>query len=304
MEMKMDKAKYLLSEGISNINRNKLMSFASVTIVAATLIVFGIFYISIVNISSNMRIIKDEPELYIECFPNADEKTVNDVEKYLAKNNKIERYEKFTKADALAKLKEMLGKDTSMIEGLNEDFLPVSFKIKLIDPLQSRDLAAELGKLTGVEIVEYSGDTISFRVKVISWIQIASAIMIIILMLNSLLVISNTIKLTVYARRKEIGIMKYIGATDWFIRWPFFIEGALIGIIGAVVSFITIIYLYTKILGKFNFDMRLIGTQIFNTFTLVPVNHISLKLLFSYAIIGISVGILGSYISLRKHLIE
>lgn len=303
MAMKIEIVKYMLGEGVKNVNRNKLMSIASVSIVIATLIVFGIFYLSLVNISANMSFLREEPELYIECYPKADAITIENVEKYIISDSRIAGFEKISKADALAKMKEVLGSDSTLLDGLSEEFLPVSYRIKLKDPLESKLIAKDLEKISGIEFIEFSGDTIAFRVKVMSWIQIASAVMIIILMLNSLLIISNTIKLTVYARRKEIEIMKYIGATDWFIRWPFFVEGAMIGALGAVISFFLIVYIYSAVVERFNTDIKLISSQIFNFISLVNVNQIALKLLLAYVIIGITIGILGSYMSLRKHLV-
>ena len=303
--MKAETAKYMLTEGVTNINRNKLMSLASVSIVAATLLVFGIFYICVVNIAANTAVLRDEPEIYMECYPNADAKTLEAVEKYLQQEERIALYEKLTKADAMARLKEILGeKDSSILEGLDESFLPVAYRIKLNDPEDSQNMADDLRKVTGVEIVEFSGDTISFRIRILSWIQAASAIMILILMLNSILIISNTIKITVFARRKEIGIMKHIGATDWFIRWPFLVEGAIIGLLGAIASFFVVTYAYSVIVTRFNTDMQLISSQVFNFISLVKPGQIALKLLLSYVIIGEAIGILGSYISIRKHLVE
>ncbi|HBQ63369.1 MAG TPA: ABC transporter permease [Clostridiales bacterium] len=303
--MKAETAKYMLTEGVTNINRNKLMSLASVSIVAATLQVFGIFYICVVNIAANTAVLRDEPEIYMECYPNADAKTLEAVEKYLQQEERIALYEKLTKADAMARLKEILGeKDSSILEGLDESFLPVAYRIKLNDPEDSQNMADDLRKVTGVEIVEFSGDTISFRIRILSWIQAASAIMILILMLNSILIISNTIKITVFARRKEIGIMKHIGATDWFIRWPFLVEGAIIGLLGAIASFFVVTYAYSVIVTRFNTDMQLISSQVFNFISLVKPGQIALKLLLSYVIIGEAIGILGSYISIRKHLVE
>ena len=119
------------------------------------------------------------------------------------------------------------------------------------------------------------------------------------LLIISVSIISNTIKLTVYARRKEIGIMKYIGATDWFIRWPFIIEGIIIGLVGAVVSFVITGYLYNALETYINSEAVISGMSLIR---MLPLKDIGGQILFVYIIIGVVMGTVGSIISVRKHL--
>ena len=123
--------------------------------------------------------------------------------------------------------------------------------------------------------------------------------MIIILVIISVFIISNTIKLTVFARRKEINIMKFIGATDWFIRWPFVVEGVIIGIAGAVIAFVVSAYGYNALEGKFNKDILSIGTEFLK---LIKIGEVWSQVIVSYAAIGIIVGALGSFLSIRRYL--
>ena len=139
-----------------------------------------------------------------------------------------------TKKQALEEMKIRLAEDSSILNGISEDILPVSFSIKLKNPADSTSVVNYLKKINGIQKVSYSQKVIDVISKVTYWIKFISGGMIIVLLVVSVFIISNTIKLTVFARRKEINIMKYIGATDWFIRWPFIVEGVIIGITGAL----------------------------------------------------------------------
>jgi cell division transport system permease protein len=141
--------------------------------------------------------------------------------------------------------------------------------------------------------------TIEFISKFTKWIQAISILLTTVLLVVSVFIISNTIKLTVFARRKEISIMKYIGATNWFIRWPFIIEGILIGFIGAVVSFLVSGYFYNEIETKFTSELAQLGTDII---TLLKFNEVSLPMILLYLLLGCTVGAFGSMISIRKYL--
>jgi cell division transport system permease protein len=131
------------------------------------------------------------------------------------------------------------------------------------------------------------------------WMNVGSMFVLTLLLIISVSIISNTIKLTVYARRREIGIMKYIGANDWFIRWPFIIEGMVIGLVGAVISFILTSYGYNAIESYVNRELISGSLEVLRVKSL---DNISARLLLLYVIIGTVMGAIGSIISVRKHL--
>ena len=174
-----------------------------------------------------------------------------------------------------------------------------AYIIELKDPEMSAQIAEEIKELHGVEKVEYSQRTINLIVGISKWIQIISVILFLILFVVTIFIISNTIKLTIYARRKEISIMKYIGATDWFIRWPFIVEGMLIGVIGAAGAFILTSYVYRSLEQWFNAELVNIGNELLR---LATVYEVGMPLMVFYATLGIIVGALGSTLSLRRHL--
>jgi len=157
----------------------------------------------------------------------------------------------------------------------------------------------EIKGIHGVEKVQYSQKSINFIVDVSKWIQAISIVLFVILFIVTIFIISNTIKLTIYARRKEISIMKYIGATDWFIRWPFIVEGMLIGVMGAVTAFILTGYVYRGLEDRVNAELAYIGSELIR---LATIGEIGMYMMLFYSALGILVGALGSMVSLRRHL--
>lgn len=302
MEMKIRTIKYIIKEGASNTYKNKLMSLASISIVTASLIIFGIFYLITINLNYNLRVLKEQPEMVVYCSSEVSDEQAVEVEKKIRENEEISDCKFVSKKEAYAKVKEILGNKENLIVGVDESFLPVSFIIKLKNAQKSAEVAEQIKMLPNVEEVKYSLEVIEFITKVIHWMKIVSIFLISILLIVSILIISNTIKLTVFARRKEISIMKYIGSTDWFIRWPFVIEGMIIGFAGSIFAFILVSYSYKAFENKFNSDFMNISVNFNNFIEIIKINDIGLKVLGIYSLIGIVVGAAGSLISIRKYL--
>jgi len=297
--MKIRTFRYILKEGAINSYRNKLMSLASIMIVVATLVVFGFILVTALNLELIINAVKEQPQLEAFCYTVLDDAQIQAVEDRIKNNDKILSYEKVTKEQALKKMEERLGKDAAVLEGYDESIFPVSFIIKLKDTAYSKEVVKELEAINGIEKVSYSQDAIDFISKVSYWIKFICSLMVIVLIVVSVFIISNTIKLTVFARRKEINIMKYIGATDWFIRWPFVVEGVIIGITGAIIAFIISAYGYNAIESKLTSDIVKIGMDMLK---LANIRDIWVKLIVSFLAIGSVVGAVGSFFSLRKYL--
>lgn len=297
--MKIRTLRYILKEGAINSYRNKLMSLASIMIVVATLVIFGFILLSAFNLELIINTVKEQPQLEAFCYTVLDDTQVQAVENSIKNNDKILSYEKVTKEQALKKMEERLGKDAAVLEGYDESIFPVSFIIKLKDTSYSKEVVDTLEATSGIEKVSYSQDTIDFISKVSYWVKFICSFMVIILVVVAVFIISNTIKLTVFARRKEINIMKYIGATDWFIRWPFVVEGVIIGITGAVIAFIISAYGYNAIESKFTEDIVKMDMDMLK---LINIRDIWIQLILYFLAIGSVVGALGSFLSLRRYL--
>ena len=297
--MKIRTIRHIVKEGAVNSYRNKLMSLASIFIVTATLVIFGFFLLITFNLNLNINTLKEQPQLEAFCYTVLDDTQIQSVEDGIKNNDKILQYEKVTRQQALQKMEEKLGKDSAVLEGYDENIFPVSFIIKLKDNTYSEEVVKTLENTIGIEKVTYSQDAIEIITKISYWIRLISSIMLVILLVVSVFIIANTIKLTVYARRKEINIMKYIGATDWFIRWPFVVEGVIIGITGALLAFIVASYGYNAIENKFTQDLLSINTDMIK---MIKLNDVWFQLIGPFLSVGVIVGALGSFLSIRKYL--
>ncbi|EMS70845.1 permease-like cell division protein FtsX [Ruminiclostridium cellobioparum] len=299
--MKIRSLRYILKESFKNAYRNRLMSLASISIISAALILFGVFYLILINLNHNLDLLYKTPQMQVNCLPELTDEQVEAVKTEIANNQYIESYEEVSKKEAFEKLKQYLDTEkkdlggSDILEGYDESMMFVSFTVKVKDPQNSASVAKELESLAGVDNVRYSQKTIDFILQVSNWVKIVSFVLIGLLLIISLFIISNTIKLTVFARRKEINIMKYIGATDWFIRWPFVFEGVLMGFLGAVIAFVLVAYIY-------GFAQPRLSEQFSGGFEMVQFGGVWSTLILIYVGISALIGASGSVMSIRKHL--
>ncbi len=298
--MKLRTVKYIIKEGFINSYKNKLMSLASVSIISASLIIFGFFLLLVENLNYNAEFLKQQPQLQVFCNHELDESNVSGIRDAIEKTGMVREYKMVSKEEAFEKLKDMLGKSQDVLEGLGDsDFLEVSFTVKLKDLSDSSRFAEYMMGVEGVTNVTYIKETVDIIFRITNWLQVASGIIMSILLVISVFIIANTIKLALFARRKEIGIMKYIGSTDWFIRWPFIIEGVIIGMVGAIISFIISGYAYNTLALRLQSD---VAFSINNMIKLRGFGSLWLEIIGLYMAIGVAVGAIGSLISIRRHL--
>ncbi len=292
--MKLRTTKYIVKEGLINTYRNALMSLASVGVVTASMIILGVFLVIAINLSYNTQKLKEQPQMQVFCEPELDDEQIGVIEKKIKSDSRVKKYTYVSKQEALIKAKEMLGNDQDVVEGLGDDFMPVSFIVELKNLKEAQDVVSAFKSIQGVGNVRYSQERVDIILKIATWVQIGNMALIIILLAIAMFIISNTIKLTVFARRKEINIMKYIGATDWFIRWPFVVEGVIIGLAGAAIGFVAISIVYAIFLS-------MVAEEV-NIFSLISLGELQFNVTYTFALVGIVIGTLGSTISIRKYL--
>ena len=297
--MKIRTIRYMLAEGISNTYKNLLMSLASVSMVIASLLIFGIFLMITINLSYNLSQIEKKMEIVVFLDRDISVMQADAVELKLKSDERVLSYSRLSKEQAFNEMAEMLG-DSSLLEGLEPDFLPEKITVHLKNPEDSYAFSNELGKMEGIDEIVFPKALLEKMSLVLRWVNVGTMVILVFLLIISVSIIANTIKLTVYARRKEIGIMKYVGANDWFIRWPFIIEGMIIGLMGAIVSFVATSYLYIEVEKYVNAES--ISYGISDIIKMVPMDTIGGSILFVYIIIGMVMGAAGSVISVRKHL--
>jgi len=289
----------MLTEGFTNTYKNFLMSLASISMVIASLLIFGIFLMITINLNYNLNQIEKQLEIVVFLERDISEMQADNIELQLKDDSRVMDFVRISKEQAFAEMAEML-EDSSLLEGLTPDFLSESFRIHLISPEDSNTFSSELKKLDGVDEIVFPKVLLEKMTQVLKWVNVGTMVVLVVLLIISVSIIANTIKLTVFARRKEIGIMKYVGANDWFIRWPFIIEGMIIGLLGALISFVTTSYFY-NVAEKWA-NTELVSYGVGNFLRVVPLENISGSILFVYIIIGMVMGAAGSVISVRKHL--
>ena len=297
MTVKIRTIRYLTKEGISGIWKNRLMSLASIGTIVLCLLILGASY----SIASNVDFILSQIEsnIGITAYIEEDIKE-EDIALLKTKIEKIPNIATVTyisKEDALESFNEDPDIENVMEQFKQDNPLPASFEIKMNELENQENVIKELGNYQELELSYFQSET-PMLVQLNSSIRLISIIVIISLTLVGILLMSNTIKLTVYIRRKEINIMKYIGAADWFIRAPFIIEGMIIGLIGGFIPIAVLWASYNWAVESVstNFGLVMESIELQET-ALILSNFIPMCLT-----LGVSIGTIGSIIAIRKHL--
>ena len=295
-DMKISTIKYFVVDSIKGLRRHKTLSTASIATVAATLFILGVFILSIMNVKQAVTEVESKVEATIVLKDNIkteEEKAIKD------KINSIEGVEKVSyesKKDALEKFKKQLGEENkSLVEGLEkENPLPNSIIVRVKKPELVSKVVSSLKGMKGIDTIKDGKEIVDKITKITNTLKWIGIVLFLILIGVSLFLIGNTIKITVYSRKREIGIMKYIGATDWFIRWPFIFEGIIIGILGAIISITVLYFAYKALYAK---------ASVASIFVIMLDPSVVLSsVLWIFVIVGIVIGAIGSILSIRKFL--
>ncbi len=289
---------YTTKQGFKQLFRNKTMTSTATFAITAMLLILGIFLAVILNLNAAISGVKDDYNS-IELFL-LDETTIErsqEIKEEVKLIENVETVEYRTKEAALEILKESWGENAYLLDSLGENPLPNSIVIQMDDLENAEEVAEKGATIEGVEDVTFYKDTVDRLLTVTNALQIGALILMVFLIIVSIVVVSNTIKLTVAARKEEIIIMKYIGATNGFIRGPFIIEGISIGLMSAIISAGVILLLYWQGVEKFGTDViTLLSTS------LVKVSTLALYIGISFAMLGVAIGIFGSLLSMRRFL--
>lgn len=294
----MNKISYNIKQAFHQIGRNRGMSTASIFSITAMLLILGVFFIITVNLNLFTEVVKsdyDLVEIYME--DSASREVINQDIAEIEKMKDVQKVDFRSKKEALKIMKKRWGESGYLLDSLGKNPLPNSLLVT-ISQVESAQLVTEkAAKMEGVESVKYYKETVEKLTKVTDFLQTGSLVVMAFLILVSIIVVSNTVKLTVFARAKEIEIMKYIGATNWFIRGPFLTEGIIIGLIASIVSSGIITLIYAKV-------VELIGTDVIAIVSapLVPAGYLAGNLLCIFLALGVSIGSCGSIVSMRRFL--
>lgn len=297
MVMKFDSFKYSFKEALKSIKRNKTLSIASIATVTATLFLLGAITLGVANADKLITQLGSMVEVKIYLKEGISDNNKNAIENKIKEVDGIDKITFQSKEDALKDVKEQmndeLGQLTSGFEDNNP--FPASFTVNVKEPLVVDKVVSSIKDMNGIDEIKDARSIIAKISKLTDSFKIGAAVAFVVFIMISLFLIGNTIKITVFTRKKEIGIMKYVGATDWFIRWPFIIEGMILGILGAVISVVALGFIYAIIINNLSAD-TLFG------FDLVGISYILKVIVWEFLGCGVFIGAIGSIISMRKFL--
>ena len=287
--------KYNFKSALSSFVRNGIMTVASFITVSCCLFLFGVFLLFTLNMNSISEQIESQCEIIARIDFDVSAQQQQDIYNTILNLENVKTAELETQEQALTNFKKELGDDAVVLEGLEgKRFLRSSVKISLKDIRKSEEAVKYIQKINGVAEVENRQDIVSKVVKFTAAVKKGSVLAMLILLIIAIFIIQNTIKLSVHARGKEIQIMKFVGATDHFIRMPFVIEGVMIGTLGFIASFVIITFGYNAVISSVSSIIRL--------FDFVPLQACITPLGISMALFGVLMGALGSGLSIKRHL--
>ena len=287
--------KYYIKSAASSFVRNGIMTVASFITVTCALFLFGVFLLVTLNLNDISRQIESQCEIQAYIYMTADDATEQSICAEISKTPNIEKIEFESKEQAFTNFKKKLGNKSYILDGLEgQEFLRSSVKITLKDINLTQDTVKAVRKIDGVEEVKHHQDLVDKVIMFTDVVKRGSIIAMLILLIIAVFIIKNTIKLSVYAREKEIHIMKFVGATDHFIRMPFVYEGVMIGILGFIVSFLIIAFGYGAVISTVS--------NMISLFEFIPLQKCVLVLGVSMAAFGVIMGAAGSGLSIKKHL--
>lgn len=294
--MKGASLKYLTKEGFRSVWVNKLMSLASIAVLMACLVIIGLGAMIFFNINALLDSVENQNVIVVFAENDATDEAVSII------GNKIKALDNVAdcifvpKDDALLAQRESMGADAALLDGLEKNPLPDAYKVVVKDMSQFSSTVTQLKSIDGIQRVRESSNVAEKLVKIRKAVTIISVGIVALLFIVSLFIISNTIRITMFSRKLEISIMKAVGATNWFIRWPFMIEGINLGVISCLVSFVVLIGIYSGI--------QYICAGLIDQFKLVAFWDYAWYILGIFAAIGIFTGSVGSLISMGKYLKE
>lgn len=296
--MKYSVLTYLIGEGFSNVFKNKKQAMTSIGMMCVTMLIFGIFFVIGENLNHFVDQVQSEQGIQVFMKLDSKDEDISKLKQELLAIDGVNTVDFISQAQALQQMKERFGQNDYLLDGRDESIFPVSYVVTFTDLNKATSIQEKIEKLENVDEINSSNKTIGTLVKIAKGIRIATYVISACLIVFAIFIIANTIKLTVHARRKEISIMKYVGATNGFIRWPFAVEGMIIGVIAGAISTALLAALYSLAVSNNGFSgfISKMGLTLLNFSDLINL------VVIVYLTLGIGIGVLGSTISMRKYL--
>lgn len=293
--MKKNNIGYLLREGVRGVFLHGFMSFAAIWVTVACLLIMGTFGLVLFNLNEMILELEKENEVMVYIDEDYSESEAKSVGSQINMITNVHKAEFVSREEALENFLDQMGNE-SVFDGLASDTLRDRFVVSMEDNSKMKETCKEIEQIEGVAEISAHYEISEGFQTIQRVLNIASAIIITVLFVVSMLIISNTVKLAMYDRKDEIGIMKMVGATNGFIRWPFVVEGFILGFLAAVIAFFMQWGLYNLL------DTRITAADSLNLIHLVPFIDVIEIVAVCYAVVGFVVGVFGSVLSIRKFL--
>lgn len=289
---------YLIKEGYENLKKHGSKTFSTMLIICATMLVLGIFIILFTNVNKNVETVKVEQGIQAFIEDTATQEDIDYIQDAIKKINGVGEIKYIDKDMAYEDAKKVFKDQEYFLEGLDKvQIFPASFVVKFADIEQADNIKSSIEKIDGIYKIKYNSSTINAVISISKIVNIFLLGIGVVLLVVSIFIISNTIKLAVYSNKREIFIMRYIGATNKFIKKPFVIEGAIMGLVSALISFMIISIAYVVIYSR----IPKVGSSL-GVFGFIPYSSLWWMILAIYVVLGLFIGILGSSISIKKYL--
>ncbi len=301
--MKLSGVKYLADQGVENIWKNKMMAFATFCVLLISLLLVGMAGLFYVNVNSMIQGLGSQNEVVVLMQLGTTDEQNTAAQEAIAAIGNVDTIDFISKEEALDRQRTNLPSAQRIFNdyiGDDASFMPDGFSVTVKNNDQIADTTAEIAVIDGVQSANASPQISEFLRELRRVVSLIAGAVIIALAVVSMIIISNTTKASVFARREEIQIMKYVGATNAFIRMPFFVEGMVTGFVAGVGSFFITWAVYRSI-----YNVLIKQSMLMNTFgagSLIPFNKIRIIVLIAYIVVGALIGALGSVISTRKHI--
>jgi len=293
--MKIRTVGYFCRQAFTSVRRNVWIGLAAMATVAITLFIVGIFTLLVLNADYIATDLESNVEIVAFMEVDAARDEVLQAEEQIKAIKGVAEVKLVTKEEGLANLNKQFGRDHDLLAALGGvNPLPDLYKIKAQSPEYVQPIAETLEQIAYVDKVDYGQGVVEKLFAVVRWVRLIGSGIVLLLSLGAVFLVSTTIRLTVFARRKEINIMKYVGATDWFIRWPFFIEGMILGFTGALLAVGALYLTYDFLVSNLRYSISFIP--------IIADTMLIIKILSGLLAAGTLVGALGSMISVRRFL--
>ena len=286
---------YIIGETFKGLYRNRWMCLTSTGVVAVSLLMLGLFMLVNMNVAHITDLVKEQVEIVIYIDDQASRDTVDALKQKLQDNPGVLEARYISSEEHMNRLRQQLGRALEGYDTELDNPLLASYEVKVVVPESVAELAAEFQTYPGVDEVFYGQGYVEKLFSVTRVLQLIGLALMAGLSVTAVFLVAHTIRLTVMMRKKEIAIMKYVGATNWFIRWPFLLEGFLMGLLGSIMPLVALYYIY-----RYSLDWVSANNLVF--LALLPVETVMLELVKYLLPLGTGLGILGSSFSLGRFL--